>query len=514
MNNIQNDSSTIIRYQKNTLKYVLILYSISAIMAGVTFFTMKILGLFDDLKCSFFIGLSIMILVELVTFKVMYNITLNAIVFDIRKFGFLKKLILIFSYMNYIYMSIFIHSKEFWVVVFYFIIIGALFLDNKMNILSIGLSIVSEILVFSINKTTLPNEFFARELILRIVIIWLISFGILIFTLFASKLLDSVNKNEEKLKENNSQIKEIFFKTGDYAKTLLGASELLTEISEEENQSLEELSNTTDIVSVDANNMLKRAMENKQILEKLLVTNEIISYKTEDNESKSNELIILSNDNEKRLNETLVIIDDIKVSIGSTFEATKILEKKSEEIDEVVAIIEKISKQTNILALNATIEASRAGKYGAGFIIVAESIRKLAKNTEESLKNISLITNEFKIRLKDVEKLTAANINKISYGNETINSGVNNIKIMLTKLKDSGENIKEIKTLSSDLLIQMEEVVEFNTNIYECIEDTINKFLSVNHSVNENVAMSQQVAENAESLRFMAVEMNELIEEK
>jgi len=64
---------------------------------------------------------------------------------------------------------------------------------------------------------------------------------------------------------------------------------------------------------------------------------------------------------------------------------TVTLNSSTENIKEILNVINKIADQTNLLALNAAIEAARAGEHGRGFAVVAEEVRKLAQNTQESL---------------------------------------------------------------------------------------------------------------------------------
>ncbi|WP_163102440.1 globin-coupled sensor protein [Peribacillus alkalitolerans] len=81
-------------------------------------------------------------------------------------------------------------------------------------------------------------------------------------------------------------------------------------------------------------------------------------------------------------------VDGIVDLIHSTKNMTLELTECSVQIGHVVKSIRGISIQTNILSLNAAIEAARAGEHGRGFSIVAQEVRKLARQTEEALDHI------------------------------------------------------------------------------------------------------------------------------
>ncbi|NMM62638.1 methyl-accepting transducer [Clostridium sp. P21] len=508
---MNTDTSTIIKYQVQTLKFVIIIYSISALLAGSMFSVMKLLGLYNEVKWTYLIGLFLVGILEMFIFNVMYRLTVIDEKLNIKMFKNMKIVTLIACYINYLYMNFMIPSKELWVTIFYMITLTSLFLDNKINIAAIILSIISEIMLFTLNSCILPNEFFLRELILRITSIFLVSFGLFSFTYFAAKLLKTIEKNENELKINNDSISNLFNKTTEFAKVLLSSSESLASIASEEGAAMEEISSTTQSVTKDTDKILKDSSENTKVLNQLLDANKSISIKAKDTETNFVSLINLSIKNEEALNETLTIISGIKNSIDNTLDATKILEKKSKQIDEILLIIKQISEQTNLLALNASIEAASAGEFGKGFSVVADEIRRLAEDTGMSLNNATLITNEVKEKVTQVEYLMIENSEKVSNGDAIITKAVENIKIMLTGLKDSGHNIKEISDLTNTLLGETQNVVTFNNNIFQTMKETISNFNLVDKSINETTEVSEELTNSAENLKNIAVEMNKLI---
>lgn len=81
----------------------------------------------------------------------------------------------------------------------------------------------------------------------------------------------------------------------------------------------------------------------------------------------------------------------------------------SAEIDAMVGIIEDISFRTNLLALNAAVEAARAGEKGAGFAVVAEEVRGLARSAQQSAKEIRALVggsrSQAQLGLAEVQRL-------------------------------------------------------------------------------------------------------------
>jgi methyl-accepting chemotaxis protein len=84
----------------------------------------------------------------------------------------------------------------------------------------------------------------------------------------------------------------------------------------------------------------------------------------------------------------------IRENIQETSKRIKRLGESSQEIGNIVELINDIAEQTNILALNAEIEAARAGDAGKGFAVVADEVRALSIRAAEAAKQTAALIEE------------------------------------------------------------------------------------------------------------------------
>ena len=155
------------------------------------------------------------------------------------------------------------------------------------------------------------------------------------------------------------------------------------------------------------------------------------------------------------------------------------IEKSSQEISQIIGVIDEIAFQTNLLALNAGVEAARAGDAGRGFAVVASEVRALAQRSAEAAKEIKTL---------------------ISASSSQVNSGVALVGQTGEALQRIVDRVAEIDGLVSEIAASAQEqatgLAQVNTAVNQMDQVTQQNAAMVE----ESTAASHSLAQEAETL--------------
>ncbi|MDE7315105.1 MAG: methyl-accepting chemotaxis protein [Mucispirillum sp.] len=172
------------------------------------------------------------------------------------------------------------------------------------------------------------------------------------------------------------------------------------------------------------------------------------------------------------------------------------LAESSNQIGEILSVINDIANQTNLLALNAAIEAARAGEAGRGFAVVADEVRKLAERTQHATGEIESIIGS----LQQKSNLASVEMTKSV---ESVQAGVDNIGETNEGFKSAVESVmdlhREMKSVAASVSNQYSTILTVVDNT-QVIAAGIEESNSAVGEVNRTVAHLQQRTDGLKTL--------------
>ncbi|MFT4402250.1 methyl-accepting chemotaxis protein TlpC [Bacillus sp. SW14] len=287
---------------------------------------------------------------------------------------------------------------------------------------------------------------------------------------------------------------------------LASASQQLSAGAEETNQASEKITEAVQHIANGAQHQINRIENSESSLRQASADIRDISSNTAAIADKGQLAQTKADIGQKEILNVQAQMDAIHHSIQKSGEIIQQLDGRSKQIEHILSVITQIADQTNLLALNAAIEAARAGEHGKGFAVVADEVRKLAEESQQSAGQISKLVTEIQNdmnlsagsvehvkteaaegvtmiqRTRDAFKEIAAATGEISAEISDLSASVSNISASAhsindsfaantADIKESTENTRQAAALTEEQFAAMEEITAASETLSQLAEE-------------------------------------------
>ena len=296
------------------------------------------------------------------------------------------------------------------------------------------------------------------------------------------QLSSSVGESSSSIEQLNSSIRQI----ATHGEQLAGASEDTSSSIQEISASLQQIADTAKHSKMLSDGARQDAIYGRESVEKTIQSMNIIQH-----------------------------------MIRVTAEAIQLLNRRTESIETILAVIKDISDQTSLLSINASIIAKKAGERGRGFNVIADKVRKLAEQSNSSAKEIARI-------IRDVRKESSHAVEVVAMGSKKVQEGVKLAELAgkaLDKIINGAnesssvvakiaETTDEQTRISHYVMESMEQVVEMVNQIKVATKEQEQSSTYIMTQTEHVLLLSQQVkrstSEQTEVVKHVSFAMDEI----
>ena len=285
------------------------------------------------------------------------------------------------------------------------------------------------------------------------------------------------------LKMNEARNTTVLTRLGDVSQTIEQAINVTDNAIQQTNTGISQQDKESDMVAAAVHQMACASQE--------------IASNTNDMSSASEGARTTTESGREALFNTVQHIKDLSEEVVQATDATLELKQYTDNIGDVITVINDIAEQTNLLALNAAIEAARAGESGRGFAVVADEVRTLATRTQNS-------TQEIEASIDRVQAAVDKTVKIMSISRDHAQQSVS----VANQADEAFQEVQQSIDGISDRCIQIASSSEQQSSVVEEIQQNI---VAIRDLARQNSEASDETAAASQELHELVKQLDSMV---
>ncbi|ULA63086.1 MAG: hypothetical protein LZF86_100084 [Nitrospira sp.] len=253
-----------------------------------------------------------------------------------------------------------------------------------------------------------------------------------------------------------------------------------------------ELSATAEEISKGTDSLTSRASQTAAAVEEMNATVSQVAQNSGKAATLAQETVKTAKDGGSVVSDTISGMQQLSDAVSSSATIISELGKSSDQIGEIVRVIEDIADQTNLLALNAAIEAARAGEQGRGFAVVADEVRKLAERTTKATKEIGDMIRQIQQDTRGAVESMQEGTVKVTSGVDLVNRTGEALARIVEMVSESADMIRQIAVASEEQSVATQQIANDIENVAKVTKESAS---GANESAKASHDLSQLATE-------------------
>ncbi len=306
----------------------------------------------------------------------------------------------------------------------------------------------------------------------------------------------TVAANADTLAVNADEVTASIQELGTSSEQVAKNAEVMAESVTEATSSVEQMTVTIGHMADNNQELQKVVGESAATIEQMAASIKEVAKNVEDADVVAKAAAQEAVAGQEAVNEALSAMQRVAEVIGKTAESIMNLDKRSEEIGNIVKVISGIADKSNLLALNASIQAAQAGDAGLGFAVVAEEMRTLANQSANATREIGRV----------ISQVQADTGKSVQYGELAAREAQVSMELSGAagnSLNNIVESIEQTSGLMSNIARMTAEQANASTQVINAVEKMSRASDVLANAAREQAEGSRQIRNSVETMNNM-----------